>query len=44
MAASVQEKEDSLPFNSISRRMLNHRKAYNEVQELTKTIGHRLSR
>lgn len=43
MAASAQEKEDSLQFSSISGEILNHGKAYTELRELTKTIGHRLS-
>ncbi len=43
MAASAQEKGDSLQFSSISGEILNHGKAYTELRELTKTIGHRLS-
>ncbi len=38
-----QAKEDSIQFSRISKEILNHGKGYNELKELTKTIGHRLS-
>ena len=38
-----QTKEDSIQFNSISTEILNNGKGYDELQELTKNIGHRLS-
>ncbi|MCQ9633591.1 M20/M25/M40 family metallo-hydrolase [Chryseobacterium sp. WG14] len=38
-----QTKEDSIQFNKISTEILNHGKGYNELRELTKNIGHRLS-
>ncbi|WP_106915981.1 M20/M25/M40 family metallo-hydrolase [Chryseobacterium aurantiacum] len=40
---SGQTKEDSIQFNKISTEILNNGKGYNELHELTKTIGHRLS-
>ncbi|NIF06081.1 M20/M25/M40 family metallo-hydrolase [Chryseobacterium sp. Tr-659] len=40
---SGQTKEDSIQFNKISTEILNHGKGYNELRELTKNIGHRLS-
>ncbi|WP_333597710.1 M20/M25/M40 family metallo-hydrolase [Chryseobacterium flavum] len=40
---SGQAKEDSLQFSRISTEILNNGKGYNELKELTKTIGHRLS-
>lgn len=43
MALPAQEKEDSLRFSSISGEILNNGRAYTELRELTKTIGHRLS-
>lgn len=38
-----QTKEDSVQFNRISTEILNKGKAYNELRDLTKNIGHRLS-
>lgn len=38
-----QAKEDSIQFAKISAEILNKGKAYNELRELTKNIGHRLS-
>jgi len=38
-----QTKEDSIQFAKISTEILNKGKAYNELRELTKNIGHRLS-
>lgn len=38
-----QSKEDSIQFNRISTEILNKGKAYNELRDLTKNIGHRLS-
>lgn len=38
-----QTKEDSIQFNRISTEILNKGKAYNELRDLTKNIGHRLS-
>lgn len=38
-----QNKEDSIQFNRISTEILNKGKAYNELRDLTKNIGHRLS-
>ncbi|WP_288460855.1 M28 family peptidase [uncultured Chryseobacterium sp.] len=38
-----QAKEDSIQFAKISTEILNKGKAYNELRELTKNIGHRLS-
>ncbi|MCW3167097.1 M20/M25/M40 family metallo-hydrolase [Chryseobacterium sp. 09-1422] len=35
--------EDSIQFNRISTEILNKGKAYNELRDLTKNIGHRLS-
>jgi carboxypeptidase Q len=43
MVAFAQTKEDSVQFRNISIEILNHGKGYNELRELTKTIGHRLS-
>ena len=43
MAAFAQTKEDSIQFNKISTEILNNGKGYNELRELTKNIGHRLS-
>lgn len=43
MAVSAQEKQDSLQFAEISTEILNRGKAYNELKDLTKNIGHRLS-
>ncbi|WP_238555248.1 hypothetical protein [Chryseobacterium sp. P1-3] len=40
---SGQSKEDSLQFNRISTEILNYGKGYNDLRELTKNIGHRLS-
>jgi len=39
----AQSKEDSIQFNRISTEILNKGKAYNELRDLTKNIGHRLS-
>jgi len=39
----AQAKEDSLQFAKISTEILNKGKAYNDLRELTKNIGHRLS-
>ncbi|PZU05820.1 MAG: peptidase M28, partial [Chryseobacterium sp.] len=39
----AQSKEDSIQFNKISTEILNNGKAYNELRDLTKNIGHRLS-
>ncbi len=38
-----QTKEDSVQFARISTEILNHGKAYTELRDLTKNIGHRLS-
>jgi hypothetical protein len=38
-----QAKEDSIQFNKISTEILNKGKSYNELRDLTKNIGHRLS-
>ncbi|MGL6127689.1 M28 family peptidase [Chryseobacterium artocarpi] len=38
-----QTKEDSIQFNKISTEILNNGKGYNELRELTKNIGNRLS-
>ncbi|MCX8524726.1 M20/M25/M40 family metallo-hydrolase [Chryseobacterium formosus] len=38
-----QAKEDSLQFSRISTEILNKGKSYNELRDLTKNIGHRLS-
>ncbi|CAI8882214.1 M20/M25/M40 family metallo-hydrolase [Chryseobacterium sp. IT-36CA2] len=38
-----QTKEDSIQFKKISTEILNNGKGYNELRELTKTIGNRLS-
>ena len=38
-----QTREDSIQFNRISTEILNNGKAYNELRDLTKNIGHRLS-
>ncbi|WP_294201442.1 M28 family peptidase [uncultured Chryseobacterium sp.] len=38
-----QTKEDSVQFAKISREILNNGKAYTELRDLTKNIGHRLS-
>lgn len=38
-----QTQEDSIQFKKISNEILNNGKGYNELRELTKTIGHRLS-
>ncbi|MDF2931993.1 MAG: family metallo-hydrolase [Chryseobacterium sp.] len=38
-----QSKEDSAQFRRISTEILNKGKAYNELKDLTKNIGHRLS-
>ncbi|WP_431609383.1 M20/M25/M40 family metallo-hydrolase [Chryseobacterium sp. 'Rf worker isolate 10'] len=43
MAAFGQSKEDSIQFKKISTEILNNGKGYNELRELTKTIGNRLS-
>ncbi len=43
ITVSAQEKEDSLQFAKISTEILNKGKAYNELKDLTKNIGHRLS-
>ncbi|PWN71170.1 peptidase M28 [Chryseobacterium phosphatilyticum] len=43
MAAFGQAKEDSIQFKKISTEILNNGKGYNELRELTKNIGHRLS-
>jgi len=40
---SGQTKEDSIQFNRISTEILNNGKGYNELKELTKDIGNRLS-
>ncbi|REC63891.1 peptidase M28 [Chryseobacterium pennae] len=40
---SAQAKEDSIQFNKISTEILNNGKGYEELRELTKNIGHRLS-
>ncbi|UHO40522.1 M20/M25/M40 family metallo-hydrolase [Chryseobacterium capnotolerans] len=40
---SGQTKEDSIQFNKISTEILNNGKGYDELRELTKNIGHRLS-
>jgi len=39
----AQTKEDSIQFNKISTEILNNGKAYTELRDLTKNIGHRLS-
>ncbi|WBS75088.1 M20/M25/M40 family metallo-hydrolase [Elizabethkingia meningoseptica] len=38
-----QQKDDSLAFAKISSQILNHGEAYEELRDLTKNIGHRLS-
>ncbi|WP_027379522.1 M20/M25/M40 family metallo-hydrolase [Chryseobacterium daeguense] len=38
-----QTKEDSIQFSKISTEILNNGKSYNELRDLTKNIGHRLS-
>lgn len=38
-----QTKDDSLQFSRISTEILNKGKSYNELRDLTKNIGHRLS-
>ncbi|WP_223559698.1 M20/M25/M40 family metallo-hydrolase [Chryseobacterium lathyri] len=38
-----QSKEDSIQFSKISTEILNNGKAYNELKDLTKNIGNRLS-
>lgn len=43
ITAYSQTKEDSVQFAGISTEILNHGKAYNELRDLTKNIGHRLS-
>lgn len=43
LAVFGQAKEDSIQFAKISTEILNKGKAYNELRELTKNIGHRLS-
>lgn len=43
MAISAQEKQDSVRFAEISTEILNRGKAYTELRDLTKNIGHRLS-
>ncbi|MFS4428568.1 M20/M25/M40 family metallo-hydrolase [Chryseobacterium sp. S90] len=43
MAVFGQTKEDSIQFKRISTEILNNGKGYNELRELTKTIGNRLS-
>ncbi|MDR2234878.1 MAG: M20/M25/M40 family metallo-hydrolase [Chryseobacterium sp.] len=43
MAVYGQSKEDSLQFSRISTEILNHGKGYEELRDLTKNIGHRLS-
>jgi len=43
MAAHGQYKEDSIQFRKISTEILNNGKGYNELRELTQTIGNRLS-
>ncbi|MGH1516698.1 M28 family peptidase [Chryseobacterium sp. JK1] len=43
MVAFAQTKEDSIQFNKISTEILNNGQGYNELRELTKNIGHRLS-
>ncbi|MDH6253523.1 carboxypeptidase Q [Chryseobacterium sp. H1D6B] len=43
MALSGQAKEDSIQFSRISTEILNNGKAYTELKDLTKNIGHRLS-
>lgn len=43
MAVSGQSKEDSIQFSKISIEILNNGKAYTDLRDLTKNIGHRLS-
>jgi len=43
MAVFGQSKDDSIQFRKISTEILNNGKGYNELRELTKTIGNRLS-
>ncbi|UWX62108.1 M20/M25/M40 family metallo-hydrolase [Chryseobacterium oranimense] len=43
MAVFGQTKEDSIQFSRISTEILNNGKAYNELKDLTKNIGNRLS-
>ncbi|MCE3074263.1 M20/M25/M40 family metallo-hydrolase [Chryseobacterium gwangjuense] len=43
LVAVAQTKEDSVQFSKISTEILNNGKAYNELRDLTKNIGHRLS-
>lgn len=39
----AQQKDDSLVFSKISGQILNHGEAYEELRDLSKNIGHRLS-
>ena len=39
----AQSKTDSIEFKAISDEILTHGEAYNNLHELTKNIGHRLS-
>ena len=43
VAVFGQAKEDSIQFSKISTEILNKGKAYTELRDLTKNIGHRLS-
>ncbi|WP_265130916.1 M20/M25/M40 family metallo-hydrolase [Chryseobacterium oranimense] len=43
MAVFGQSKEDSIQFSKISTEILNNGKGYNELKDLTKNIGNRLS-
>ncbi|KMQ59727.1 peptidase M28 [Chryseobacterium sp. BLS98] len=43
MTVFGQSKEDSIQFSKISTEILNNGKAYNELKDLTKNIGNRLS-
>ncbi|MDR4954472.1 M20/M25/M40 family metallo-hydrolase [Chryseobacterium sp. ES2] len=43
MVVFGQTKDDSIQFKRISTEILNNGKGYNELRELTKTIGNRLS-
>jgi carboxypeptidase Q len=43
LTSFAQTREDSIQFNKISTEILNKGKSYNELRDLTKNIGHRLS-
>ena len=39
----AQQKDDAMVFSKISGQILNHGEAYEELRDLTKNVGHRLS-